>query len=235
MRVARMGNLQSLGFARTGRGRSLWLNGVALGVLSLLLVVLIGWACGAYYLHVDDKIKSVGKILIVVLGAVAVGFFEEALFRGLLFGGLRRSMGVWAAAIVSSLLFMAVHFARPNPPISPTYGQWNSGLEMFQHMFYTGHTIGHYFPFMLTLFLMGLVLCLIYVRHGSILMAVGLHTGWVLVIRMSGYLFNRDRDHLPILYGEGEVISETYLTLFVAIGFLAFLLWKKPVEDVDPS
>ena len=224
MRVAGMRNAGALGLTPCKNKFQLWYIGVGLGVLSLLAVVLIGWATGAYYWHADDKIKSVGKVLSIVAGAIAVGFFEEMLFRGLLFGGLRRNIGLWAAAIVSSLLFMLVHFARPVAPITPTFGHWDAGLKMFQHMFYTGHVTSHYFPFMLTLFLMGVVLCLVYERHQNILMAVGLHTGWVLVIRLSGYLYNRNGEQYPVLFSDSELISKTYLSLFVAIGFLVFYI-----------
>ena len=220
IRVTGMRNLSAFGFVRDGRGRQDWWRGVWMGALSLILVVLIGYLMGAYVVHVDDKIKDLGKILTVIVGAILVGFFEEALFRGLLFGGLRKSMRFWPAAVISSLLFMLVHFARPVPPIMPVYGEWNSGLGMLKHMFYTGHSLDNYFPFMLTLFLMGLVLCLTYVRRGSILMAVGLHTGWVLIIRFAGYLFNRDKEQWPLLFSDGEVISQTYLTLLVAVVFL---------------
>jgi len=225
LKVTGMYTPSALGFARVDQGRTLWFRGLIMGVVSLLVVVLIGWASGAYFLHVDDKIKDVGKVLSIIVGAVLIGFLEEALFRGLLFGSIRKSSGFWMAALISSLLFMAVHFAKPEPEVTPVYGDWKSGLEMFKHMFYTGHHISHYFPFMLTLFLMGVVLCLVYERQGSILMAVGLHTGWVIVIRLSGYYFNRDSNELPLLFGEGELVSKTYLTLIVSIGFLLYF-WR---------
>jgi membrane protease YdiL (CAAX protease family) len=50
------------------------------------------------------------------LGAVAIlaaPVFEEFIFRGLLFGGLRRSFGPLAAVLASAAIFAIVH-----PPIS---------------------------------------------------------------------------------------------------------------------
>ena len=52
---------------------------------------------------------------LVVIAPVA----EEVLFRGYLMGKLRKSMPVWAAIIITSLLFALVHF------------QWNVALDTF--------------------------------------------------------------------------------------------------------
>lgn len=44
---------------------------------------------------------------VVVVLAAPIG--EELFFRGLLFGGLRRSLPFWAAAVISSAIFAVVH------------------------------------------------------------------------------------------------------------------------------
>ena len=48
-----------------------------------------------------------------VLAVLAAPLFEEFIFRGLIFGGLRRSMPLWLAALVSAALFALVH-----PPLA---------------------------------------------------------------------------------------------------------------------
>ena len=40
---------------------------------------------------------------------VAAPFFEEFIFRGLVYRGLRRSNGVWASALGSAAIFAIVH------------------------------------------------------------------------------------------------------------------------------
>lgn len=54
-------------------------------------------------------------IVLVILAPVA----EETLFRGYLFGKLRKYVPTWVAILVTSALFGAVH------------GQWNVGLDVF--------------------------------------------------------------------------------------------------------
>jgi ABC-2 type transport system permease protein len=53
------------------------------------------------------------------LAVVAAPIFEEFIFRGLIFGGLRRSLGPGAAAVASAAIFAIVH-----PPVSvvPVFG-----------------------------------------------------------------------------------------------------------------
>ena len=48
-------------------------------------------------------------IFILLLVSLLTPLFEEILFRGLLFGGLRAGWGVWTAGIISALVFSAMH------------------------------------------------------------------------------------------------------------------------------
>lgn len=53
------------------------------------------------------------QLWLLVLCVLAAPVFEEFLFRGLIFGGLRRSLPLWPAAAASALVFAVVH-----PPVS---------------------------------------------------------------------------------------------------------------------
>ena len=50
---------------------------------------------------------------------VAAPIFEEFIFRGLVFGGLRRSLGLWPAVLASSAIFAIVH---PAIAVFPVFG-----------------------------------------------------------------------------------------------------------------
>lgn len=54
-------------------------------------------------------------VALVVIAPIA----EEMLFRGYLYGKLRREVPIWVAALVTSALFGALH------------GQWNVGIDVF--------------------------------------------------------------------------------------------------------
>jgi membrane protease YdiL (CAAX protease family) len=65
-------------------------------------------------LHPTGAFASLGAILwLAVVAIVAAPIFEEFIFRGLVFGGLRRSFGFAPAALASAAIFAVVH-----PPVS---------------------------------------------------------------------------------------------------------------------
>ncbi len=58
-----------------------------------------------------------GGVAAVVAGVLIVGvapFSEEVFFRGFMYGGLRRSLPVWAAAGISGLIFGLLHYTGPD-------------------------------------------------------------------------------------------------------------------------
>jgi membrane protease YdiL (CAAX protease family) len=99
--------------------------------LSMLKIAVAAWF--VYFLvqaglgalldpHQDDVTKELGTndssaisiaatALLVVAGAAVS---EELLFRGVIFAGLRKSMSLWPAAVISSLLWALLHLAAAN-------------------------------------------------------------------------------------------------------------------------
>src|SRR5262249_38340204 len=59
------------------------------------------------------------EIWILLLVVVGAPVFEEFIFRGLIFGGVRRTLGLTASVIASAAIFAVVH-----PPLSggPVFG-----------------------------------------------------------------------------------------------------------------
>lgn len=227
MRAAGIRDLASLGYPRGVGGMKEWRKGLGLGLLSLGIMSLLGWVSGAYVVHVDDDFLTVSKCASILIGAVLVGFIEEGLFRGFLFQAFRRSLPLAAAMIVSSLIFSSVHFASPYPPDGTVYGHWNEGLKLLRHLFYGGHDLYHYFPFSLTLFIMGLVLCSFFVRTQRLFFVAGLHAGWVIIMRVTIYTFDRDESVHPVLFGESEIIAKCWATVIMALGLLLFLILRR--------
>jgi membrane protease YdiL (CAAX protease family) len=60
-----------------------------------------------------------GLIWLAVLAVAAAPIFEEFIFRGLIFGGLRRSLGLSASVLASAAIFALVH---PAPSVIPVFG-----------------------------------------------------------------------------------------------------------------
>ncbi len=92
--------------------------GIVFGVVGTLLTYLVNGVVGLV-VEVDggveqqvvqDALAGGTSLLLAVLVAVVIApVAEELLFRGLLFPALRRWVGLWPAAVVSSLAFTIVH------------------------------------------------------------------------------------------------------------------------------
>lgn len=139
--------------------------GFGLGVLGLAVVFLFQLASGWCSFQssnsntvetraIAPRLQTV--LLPILLIALFVGGIEELIFRGFLFTELNHDYSVWAAAVVSSIVFAVLHLIWEQEETIPQLpGLW----------------------------LMGMVLVLArFVDGGSLGLAWGLHAGWVWAI-----------------------------------------------------
>jgi uncharacterized protein len=90
---------------------SSWLKGAAIGAAYLIVSVGILALFGGYRIHAvafSGQALAAGFLL-----HLTVGFFEELLFRGILFRFLEEGFGTWAALLISALFFGASHLGNP--------------------------------------------------------------------------------------------------------------------------
>ena len=172
------GSPADLGLVKpAGHGKELG-SGFVLGFVSLALLAGLALATGAR--DINEKL-AIARLLQKLLGAagtaVVVSVLEEILFRGGIFGSLRRVFPWIAALVLSSAIYAIVHFmesARVHPPI-----HWYSGFEVLRRMlrgFADWHAI---VPGFFNLTLAGLILGLAYQRTGNLYFSIGLHAGWI--------------------------------------------------------
>lgn len=95
-----------------------WLHAlrVAAAPCALACAVALAYLYALRYWHVDipaGTLLPAGRLWLIALAVVAAPLCEEFIFRGLIYGGLRRSLPVWPAVAVSAAIFAVVH-----PPIS---------------------------------------------------------------------------------------------------------------------
>ena len=110
------------------------LIGVGLYSLAVLALMMLG-------MYRIDGLNPWTYLLPAIPMALSSGFFEELLFRGVLFRIVEESLGSWIALAVSSLLFGFVHLLNPAGTVlvtdeSPSY--FAIGQEMVGH-----HTVNH--------------------------------------------------------------------------------------------
>jgi len=107
-----------------------------------------------------------------------VGFFEEVLFRGVMFAAAKSTL---IAAISTSALYASVHFIESPDMMIVKVGAFTGFVyvwEAFSGLADIASDLGSF----ATLFLIGLMLCWVRTRYG-LWACVAIHASWVFVIR----------------------------------------------------
>ncbi len=194
--------------------------GLLLGVAMLAVMVTVEYALG---LLVRDPDHTIGVVLrAAATGLVAglvIGVIEETFFRGALYTVFRQEWGTGAAIAVTSVVYAAVHFIRSRGDFETV--TWTSGFEVFGGAFTKYYsestTIG---PF-LALLAVGVFLALLRTHFGHIAYNIGLHAGWILVIRSGRRLTDLDRTSPLAWLAEGYDSITGYLAFFYLILIIA--------------
>jgi hypothetical protein len=157
--------------------------GFAIGLATMLPMSLAMVALG---IHAPESGLDVAAVLKFAAAGAAVGLavalVEETFFRGLVFGAVRRESGLAAAIAGSALFYSAIHFFARARLGHADIG-WDSGFELLRvalSRFASPASIADAF---VTLTLVGLLLALVRHRTGGIAASIGLHAGWVCVMK----------------------------------------------------
>jgi membrane protease YdiL (CAAX protease family) len=116
-----------------------------------------------------------------VAAAIVFAVLEEILFRGGIFGGLRKTFYWPLALAVSCSIYALVHFLQRTELTGPL--AWNSGLFLLLRMldgFADFHALA---PGFLNLLLAGILLGIAYQRTGNLYFSIGLNAGWIFWIK----------------------------------------------------
>ncbi len=123
-------------------------TGVGLGTLLFTVTILILWGVGAYEI---TQLNQWDALLPAFSAAAFAGFFEEILFRALLFRLLESSLGTWLSLLLSALLFGLLHLFNPNATL---FGAVAIALEA------------------------GILLAAAYLLTRRLWLAIGIHFAW---------------------------------------------------------
>ena len=121
--------------------------------------------------------------LIGLSSGIAVALIEETVMRGAMHTAIERESGPWAAALLTAPLFAVVHFFA-KARIAPEDIGWGSGFDLLSRSFSPLSSPALVFDSFLSWLIVGLILSLTRVLTGNIAVAIGLHAGWVVVLRM---------------------------------------------------
>ena len=127
---------------------------------------------------------NLARIFLIGLGSgIAVALLEETVIRGAMHTAIERESGPWSAALLTAPLFAVLHFFAKTR-IAPQDVGWGSGFDLLLHSFSPLAQPALVFDSLLSWLIVGLILSLTRVLTGNIAVAIGLHGGWVVVLRM---------------------------------------------------
>jgi len=157
--------------------------GFAIGVATMLPMTIAMFAIGILRLRSGfGPAMLLDAIVGGLLTGLAVAIVEETFFRGLMYRAVDRESGFVTATWCTAVVYAAIHFFSPAriPADAVALG---SGLQLL------GGALEHFsnplpvFDSFVTLVLVGLLLALVRRRTGAIAVGLGLHMGWVFVIK----------------------------------------------------
>jgi len=195
-----------------GQSKKLF-GGLLLGFVSLAVVAgIILVSGGRALIGSATAEKFIQTILSAAATAAVVAVLEEILFRGGVFGGLRRIF-YWPLALgLSSLIYALVHFLERADLAGAV--TWYSGLALLPRMlagFVDFHAL---IPDFFSLTLVGVLLGLAYQRTGNLYFSIGLHAGWIFCLKIFGTFTTDIPRTAAWFWGTGRMID----------GWLAFLV-----------
>lgn len=185
-----------------------------------------------------DLVFQLSKILFV---AGLIGFIEEIFFRGFILQSLLKDMQTVFAIFISSILYSSLHFLKielhASPGIQPCIG-FMVLYQFLENLILNFTTI---LPSLVGLFLVGVVLSYACIRTNSLYFAIGLHAGWVFIIKMNHLFLDNAKSSLRWLYGDSNMVTGVlgWILLIVTLFLIRFLTkvpleWKKRYKN-SPS
>jgi len=207
--------------------------GFVLGFASLACVAVLALVGGARAFNGNITAASLSKEFVsAALTAGIVALLEELLFRGALFGALRKVHGWMLALVVSSAVYALVHFFQKPPP--PPEITWASGLQMLPLMLRGFADLDMLIPGFFTLMLAGMILGLGFQQTGNLYFSIGLHAGWIFWLKFYGAATVPVSGARTWFWGTGKLI-DGWFALAVLLPVL-IAVWRFPMKkEAVPS
>ena len=161
---------------------------------------------------------------------LVIGLIEETWFRGALFSAISRETYPLRAVWVTAVLFGAVHFVRADPAVAPLDPTWTDGFVVIAHSFHSFADrtfVGSFVALVAAGFLLGLMR-----QHsGHIAYCIGVHAGWVAVIKTTKKVseVNVDSPFAFLVGGYDGVIGYLASLVFflLCVGYYGLVVSKK--------
>ena len=182
---------------------------IGLFILAIPVVVLLLLEVRLVVLDLQISFISIlGILLVGIVLACLIGLFEEILFRGFLYGALKKRVGGLTAALVSSALYSSVHFLKPTGELELPIN-WLAGFIYLEQSIGNMILLHQDWDARLSLMILGCFFCLVRERF-NLFCCIGLHAAFVVGIAISRQLttVNLDSQFLGLISSYNEIIGQ---------------------------
>ncbi|MAN69891.1 MAG: hypothetical protein CMP88_10470, partial [Gammaproteobacteria bacterium] len=157
---------------------------IGLFILAIPVVVLLLLEVRLVVLDLQISFLSIlGILLVGIVLACLIGLFEEILFRGFLYGSLKKRVGGLIATLISSALYSSVHFLKPTGELELPVN-WLAGFIYLEQSIGNMILLHQDWDARLSLMILGCFFCLVRERF-NLFCCIGLHAAFVVGIAIS--------------------------------------------------
>lgn len=227
LKALRIPSGEALGL-RAGPTRVLeWFQGLAWGAAATILIAVFALTFHSRTLALEHSPAEWSRQLKgALIAAILVSIIEEIIFRGALFGTLRRRYSFWPAALIGSGVYAILHFFQKPSELDQVY--WYSGFVVLGEMLGGFTQWRALIPGFLNLVLLGLILALAFERTGAIFFSMGLHAGVVFCgVKYFSFLLKETPGASPWIWGSSKLI-DGWMTGLLLAAILAVLYRTLP-------
>jgi len=230
-------SMAEVGFANPRGQLKKFGGGFVLGLVSLAIIAALAFTCHARKLHPRlSGGEIVERLLEAAVAALITATLEELLFRGALFGALRKVCH-WKVALVLSSVFYAVmhYFESAKDTEAPI--TWLSGLHLLPLMFTNLGNFHSAIPGVFNLTIVGILLAWAYQRTGNLYFSIGLHMGWIFWVKAYAIITYTPHATDKWLWGSGRLaIVNGWVALPILLATLLVFIWKTSnIEHRTPN
>ncbi len=165
-------------------------------------------------------------IIVSALSATLIALIEEIWFRGALQTVFTRVWGTFGGITVTAAFYAVAHFLRPSSDLNEQPVSAWSGFDAIASGFGNLQFVQMQ-DSLVALFFAGVVLGILRARQGSIVMCIGVHIGWVFVIKVyKKYTYINPQAEWNALVGHYDGVMGWLSAVLLVL--LALTLWYTP-------
>jgi membrane protease YdiL (CAAX protease family) len=147
---------------------------------------------------------------------------EEAVFRGVVFGALKKQCPLRFAVGFSSGIYALVHFFERTQHEGDVV--WSSGIALLPKMLRGFADWQMIVPGLFSLTIAGIILALAVRATGNLYFSIGLHAGWIFWLKSFKFFTRTSENPRAWLFGSDKLIDgwAAFVMLLVTLG----ILWR---------